>query len=144
MTDIFKLIIAIVVAVAIAYVVYLWFSKKTEGFEESCNKNYFLDLYYVEWCPYCKTFLPIFNSVGSTLTIGDKVVEVKAFEVEKIKESGGKPWENLRANKDRIPVNGYPTVRLYNPEGEMIAEFDGMRTKDGILDFLHRNEKLKN
>jgi len=141
MTDIFKLIIGTVIIIAIGYFVYVWFNKKSEGFE-SCS--YYLDLYYVDWCPHCTKILPIYNSLGSKLTIGDKNVEVSSFEFEKIKAKGGDAWENLRGRKDRDPINGFPTIRLYGPDEKMIAEFDGMRTKEGILDFLHRNDQLKN
>ena len=108
--------------------------RKAEGF--ASQADYFLDMYYADWCPHCVKAKPEFDALGSTQTIAGKKVLCQKFEYEAIQKEGGEAWKNLRANSDENPVSGFPTIRLYDSAGKQISEYAGDRTKNGFLSFL--------
>ena len=143
MSDLFKQsAVPIVLFVIGAVLIFLWFkNRRVEGFADSAGpaakgESYFFDMYYAEWCPHCTKALPIFQSFGPKQTIGGKTFVLTAYELDELREKGGEEWKNCRGNNEANPVKGYPTFRLYNSSGAMISEYDGPRTKEGMLEFL--------
>ena len=86
---------------------------------------YTLNMYYADWCPHCTSAKPEFAKLGATMTIDGKQVVCNAIEAEKNPELV------------REKVNGYPTVRLYDPAGKM-TEYEGERTEAGFRSFVKR------
>ncbi len=83
-------------------------------------------LYYVDWCPHCKSVKPGFEEFAKNgfVTVAGKNVKVQAVECEKESEkAAGKP------------IKGYPTFLLETAEGKTV-EFQGDRTPAGYLQFL--------
>jgi thiol-disulfide isomerase/thioredoxin len=107
----------------------VYYRRNREGFEgfEDAGK-YELIMYHAEWCPHCHSALPEFEKLGAIQTIGGKKVELSAIEAEK------------NPGKVREKVDGYPTIRLYTPEGKVV-NYDGPRTAEGLQEFL--NTQLK-
>jgi thiol-disulfide isomerase/thioredoxin len=101
-----------------------WFRmrKTTEGF---ASESYKMVMYGVDWCPHCVEAKPKFQELGTTQTIGGKTVEFAVVNPEKDK-----------AAAEGKNISGYPTFHLYNPDGSLMEEYEGPRTKEGILDFL--------
>lgn len=113
-------------AVAIGIALLIFWARTTkvhEGFAD--GGNYKMVMYGVDWCPHCVSAKPIFEGLGSTQTIGGKVVEFAVVNPEKDK-----------AAAEGKNISGYPTFHLYNPDGSLKEEYEGPRTKDGILSFL--------
>ena len=129
--------VALSIALVVVWVFRAKLFKKAEGFESQAD--YFLDMYYADWCPHCVKAKPEFDALGSTQTIGGKKVLCQKFEYEVLQKKGGDAWNNLRANKDENPVSGFPTIRLYSSDGKQVSEYAGDRTKDGFLAFLKAN-----
>ena len=98
-----------------------------EGFQatarESSQTPTFV-MYYADWCPHCVTTKPELAKLGSTQTIGATTVQIEKIE-EKDIPAAIKPT-----------IQGYPTIRLLNPDGTTKAEYEGARTSDGFLQFL--------
>lgn len=110
-----------------ALFIFLWAKyRRVEGFTDNA---YSFDMYYAEWCPHCHTALPEFMKLGSTQTIAGKKVMCSAIEAEKNPE------------KVRGKVEGFPTIQLYDPEGNLVATHSGERTKDSFVSFLQKNVK---
>ena len=112
------LAIAITVAV-IAAAVYFMKSRSISGFT-SGNSKPCLYFVYATWCPHCKTVLPAMQSLGDSIDIGGKSVDVRIIESEE---------------KDKIkalghPIEGYPTFLLKTAGG--MQEYSGERTVDAI------------
>lgn len=112
-----------------AFLIFLWvmsrISKTTkhEGFENT-PKPYEFVMYYADWCPHCQTAKPEFKKLGSKMTIGGTPVKCEAIEAEQNPE------------KVKGKIAGYPTIQLYDPEGNLVDEYSGSRTKDGFVSFL--------
>jgi thiol-disulfide isomerase/thioredoxin len=110
--------------------IFLWArSRKVEGFADapSADKVYKFIMYYADWCPHCHTAQPEFAKLGSIQTIGGKKVEIAAIEEKQIPES--------------VKVSGFPTIRLLGPDGAIVEEYGGDRTKAAFQAFLE--QKLK-
>ena len=112
------LIVAIAVAV-IAATVYFMKRRGISGFTDGNGKPclYFV---YATWCPHCKTVLPAMQSLGDSIDIDGKSVDVRIVESEE---------------KDKIkalghPVEGYPTFLLKTSNG--MKEYSGERSVDAI------------
>jgi len=106
-----------------------------EGFENNgmdasyvTSNPYKFTMYYVDWCPHCHHAKPEFEKLGSTQTIGGKTVQCEAIEAEKNPDA-------VRGKK----ISGYPTIHLYDPQGELIQEYSGARTEKGFRSFLQGN-----
>ena len=158
MSDLFKRSVLPYVIFGLGVIlIAMWFRKqKHEGFETitslkkqekvKCTKPkepWHFDMYFVEWCSYCKQAMPEFEKLGSKLTIGDKIVECNAYEYEKIKkehESRGlwydELWTNFRGNSTTNPIMGYPTFRLYRPNGTFVAQYDGERNAASMKQWI--------
>lgn len=112
------LIVAIAVAV-IAATVYFMKTRSLSGFV-SGNGNPCLYFVYATWCPHCKTVLPAMQSLGDSIDIDGKKVDIRIIESEE---------------KDKIkalghPIEGYPTFLLKTASG--MQEYSGERTVDAI------------
>jgi len=85
-------------------------------------------MYYVDWCPHCKSVKPVFNEFmgNGTVLVNGKSVKCKMV--------------NAEANPDAMKglnVKGYPSF-LLNSQGKLI-EFNGERNADGFMSFLNQN-----
>jgi len=106
-----------------------------EGFENNgleadyvTSNPYKFTMYYVDWCPHCHHAKPEFEKLGATQTIGGKTVQCAAIEAEKNPDA-------VRGKK----ISGYPTIHLYDPQGELVQEYSGARTANGFRAFLNKN-----
>ena len=98
-----------------------------EGFratDSETPRNPIFMMYYADWCPHCVTTKPELLKLGSTQTIGGTTVQIEKLE-EKDIPAAVKPT-----------IQGYPTIRLLNPDGTTKAEYEGERTSAGFLQFL--------
>ena len=93
-----------------------------EGF--SSDATFYM--FGVDWCPHCTSTKPIFDSLGSTQTIGGKTVQCVYVNPE-----------NEPEKAKGFPVDGYPTLILQ--KGSEQVKYSGPRTKDGFLQFLQQN-----
>ena len=82
-------------------------------------------LYYVDWCPHCKSVKPVFNEFmgNGTALINGKAVKVRMINPES--QPDAVAGKNIR---------GYPTFML-NTNGQDI-EYQGPRNADGWAAFL--------
>jgi len=117
----------LLVLVWVAYRLYLSFPMKgEEGFVNAVPIT--LTMYYADWCGHCQTAKPEFAKLGSTQTIGGKVVNIKMVNPET------QPDEVAGVN-----IRGFPTIVLKN--GDKVVEYAGHRTHDALLAFLQENVK---
>ena len=101
----------------------MWLSRG-EGFTASGADTF--SLYYVDWCPHCKTVKPAFQEFAKNgfITVAGQNVKVQAVECEKEPEkAAGKP------------IKGYPTILFEKASGQTV-EYSGDRTPEGYMAFL--------
>ena len=91
------------------------------------EKHATMYMFKTDWCPHCKTALPIwtdFINKNSNLKINNSVINFKTIDCEKEKEKC-----------DTFKIKGYPTFKLEKSSGEVI-EFDGSPKEALFMEFL--------
>ena len=107
-----------------------------EGFQNNNNKiavgpgKCAIVFFYAEWCGHCKRFKPEWNKfkkkmngkrVNGTILV---VMECSSEEEEKVQE---------------YDVNGFPTLKLLDANGQEIKEFSGQRNTNSLVEFVNNN-----
>jgi len=119
----------VLIALWIGYRLYLSFVMNSEGFASGGGNHKFV-MYYADWCGHCKTTKPTFAQLGSTQTIGGKTVDILMVSPETNPELVGDQ-----------KIAGYPTIRLLDSKGQMVAEYNGDRSLGDFQRFLTQNVK---
>ena len=86
-------------------------------------------LFFVNWCPHCKTFKPTWEKVASELnntSVNGKNVRFVSVDCEEKPELG-----------EKYNVEGYPTIKLL--KGNDIIGYDAKPEKATIVEFLHKS-----
>ena len=119
-----KLVYVGIFAIGVALIIF-WsrMTPRSEGFQGS--EGFRMVMYGVDWCPHCVTSKPQFLAIGPTQTIGGKTVTFELINPEKTPEA-------VKGKE----IHGFPTFHLYRGDGSLVKEYEGPRTKDGILKFL--------
>lgn len=84
-----------------------------------------LKLFYVDWCGHCKAFKPTWNKLKNK-----KISHVKFKDI------------NCETNKEiasKEGIEGFPTIRLYNSNDELVQELEGERNIDNIMNLIENN-----
>jgi thiol-disulfide isomerase/thioredoxin len=87
--------------------------------------------FYVDWCPYCKTALPVWNNLKSEYenkTIGG--YSIMFTEINCTKESA-----DVEQMVSKYNIEGYPTIKLLK-NGQVI-EYDAKPTEETLNVFLN-------
>ena len=124
----------------LGYYIYTnYFSNKTqysanrENFDtnQESNKTANLMLFYVDWCPHCKTAKPEWENLKSEYE-GKQIngYNLKFTEYNCTAESA----EN-DALMNKYKIEGYPTIKLL--KGDQVIEYDAKPTKSTMEQFLH-------
>lgn len=98
---------------------------------QQSNKTANLMLFYVDWCPHCKTAKPEWENLkseyegkiinGYTLAFTEYNCTTESAETEEL--------------MNKYKIEGYPTVKLL--KDNQIVEYDAKPTKSTMEQFLH-------
>ena len=80
-------------------------------------------MFGVDWCPHCVKAKPLFESLGSTVTIDGQNVELRYVNPETDKAAAA-----------GYQIDGYPTF-YFEKDGRKV-KYAGPRTAAGFQDFL--------
>jgi len=140
-TNIVLISLAIILIISVGiYLVKSTFSKKasfsanrehnTENVENS-NKVANMLLFYVDWCPHCKTAKPEWEQMkeefdgkqinGYTLVFTEYNCTNETPEIEEL--------------MDKYKIDGYPTIKLV--KDNQVIEYDAKPTKSTMTQFLN-------
>lgn len=94
-------------------------------------------MFFAEWCPHCHNVRPHWNEMKEQILL-ENPDEFEIAEYEDIhKENGIQELKNKYLDKqEELFIQGYPTIGGIK-NGKYI-EFNGGRTKEGLLEFAHK------
>jgi len=95
--------------------------------------DFFLDV-YADWCGPCKAVAPQIAKVAYVLEkigVNDKV------KVGKIDADGN------HLDRTYLPETGIPNMKLFSAKGNKVVKYQGNRTAEDILRFIHTNGENK-
>ena len=95
------------------------------------NKVATMMLFYVDWCPHCKTAKPEWENLKSEYE--GKQINGYNLVFTEYNCTTESPETDELMNKYKI--EGYPTVKLI--KDNQVIEYDAMPTKDTMEQFLH-------
>lgn len=105
-------------------------NRENNNDEETSNKTANLMLFYVDWCPHCKTAKPEWNSLKEEYD--GKVINgyTVVFEEYNCTTESGDVEDLINKYK----IEGYPTIKLI--KDSQVIEFDAKPTKSTLEQFL--------
>jgi len=98
--------------------------------DQEKKKGIVLIWFYATWCGHCVDMESEWEKLSNNSPKGLKLAKIESSNMDNYKKSPGE--EELR---------GFPTLRLYSKGGNLIKEYDGERSYQGIYDFA--NDYLK-
>jgi len=125
-TDIALYVGIALVLIWVIYRIYILFAFKNQEHFDNPDSSYTFTMYYADWCGHCQNAKPEFVKLGSTQTIGGKVVNIKMVN----------PEENPN-EASGVDIRGFPTIIL--KKGTQSIEYSGQRTYADFLSFLQQN-----
>jgi len=129
------ILVSAVVLIGVSYYVYNTYVMprlepsfvQNNEFVKDSDKEAELMLFYVDWCPHCKTAKPIWNNMKEKFN-GKMVNNTKLF----FKEVNCEKEEELA---DKYKISGFPTIKLV--KDNEIVEFDAKPSEETLTQFIN-------
>ena len=97
----------------------------------NANKTATLMLFYVDWCPYCKTAKPEWESLKSEYDGRN----INGYTITFVEHNCTNESEEVSNLLNKYNIEGYPTIKLLK-DNEVI-EYDAKPTKSTMENFLN-------
>jgi thiol-disulfide isomerase/thioredoxin len=94
------------------------------------NKTATLMLFYVDWCPHCKTAKPEWESLKSEYD----GKTINGYSMSFIEYNCTNESEDVSQLMDKYNIEGYPTIKLL--KDNQVIEYDAKPTKSTMEQFL--------
>jgi len=150
----FPIIITTVACIAIAIILFLMRgymnSRKRDMEGYSNTKGVKLIMFHVNWCPYCKTAMPVWKKIENSyngVSVNGKVVNV--ISLDSTDENYTSPdFDNksvetilnqFTKDSDKFKIEGYPTIVIADADNRILAEFNKSTTYENLEQFINEN-----
>jgi len=140
MTWKFAVIIFVLVLIGLAYYTYKQYANGNTTFhanrenipkEQNSNKTATLMLFYVDWCPHCKTAKPEWESLKSEYDSKT----INGYTIHFMEYNCTNESPEITQLMDKYNIEGYPTIKLV--KDNQIIEYDAKPTKSTMEQFLN-------
>ena len=129
-----QMVICALLLILVVLVIYYVNQNRNENFTDDDSRPVVLYLFYVDWCPHCKTAKPQLSKLEKDLAKNNNKVNGKTVEVRQVNCEGSDEEKELARNND---VKAYPTVVL-DKDGEKV-EFNQAVSAEALNEFLKEN-----
>ncbi len=127
------------ILIIVAYYTYKQYSDKTifhanrENIpkDQSSNKTATLMLFYVDWCPHCKTAKPEWENLRSEY----EGKSINGYNLMFVEHNCTNENDEVSQLMDKYNIEGYPTIKLV--KDNQIIEYDAKPTKSTMEQFLN-------
>ena len=86
------------------------------------KKPLVIKLFWVEWCGHCRKFKPVWEKLKRENTEDVNYEDVNCEEEKEIAHDEG--------------IQGFPTIRLYDADNNLLEELEGSRDEDNIKNLI--------
>ena len=99
--------------------------------EQNSNKTATLMLFYVDWCPHCKTAKPEWDALKSEY----EGKSINGYTIQFTEHNCTNESAEVSQLMDKYNIEGYPTIKL--SKDNQIIEYDAKPTKSTMEQFLN-------
>ena len=99
--------------------------------DQNSNKTATLMLFYVDWCPHCKTAKPEWESLKSEYD----GKTINGYTINFMEYNCTTESDEVSQLMDKYNIEGYPTIKLI--KDNQVIEYDAKPTKSTMEQFLH-------
>lgn len=134
------IIIAVVIFSVLGYYVYYQFTNNKTGFnsnrehvtkDENSSKVAEMMLFYVDWCPHCKTAKPEWEELKAEY----EGKQINGYNLKFTEYNCTAETAENDALMNKYKIEGYPTIKLL--KDSQVVEYDAKPTKSTMEQFLH-------
>lgn len=134
------LILAIVAFSVLGYLFYNQFVNKSTAFNANrengqintnSNKTAEMMLFYVDWCPHCKTAKPEWENLKAEY----EGKQINGYTIIFTEYNCTAESAENEALMNKYKIEGYPTIKLL--KDSQVIEYDAKPTKSTMEQFLH-------
>jgi thiol-disulfide isomerase/thioredoxin len=134
------IIVAIIAFSILGYLLYNQFVNKNSIFnanrehtttDPNSNKTAEMMLFYVDWCPHCKTAKPEWETLKSEY----EGKQINGYNLKFTEYNCTAETSENEALMNKYKIEGYPTIKLL--KGSEVIEYDAKPTKVTMEQFLH-------
>ena len=128
------------ILIIVAYFVYKQYSNEKTAFhanreniqkDQNSNKTATLMLFYVDWCPHCKTAKPEWETLKSE----NDGKSINGYNINFVEYNCTNESAETTQLMDKYNIEGYPTIKLI--KDNQVIEYDAKPTKSTMEQFLH-------
>lgn len=98
---------------------------------QNSNKTASLMLFYVDWCPHCKTAKPEWESLKSEY----EGKSINGYNLSFLEYNCTEETAEISNLMDKYSIEGYPTIKLV--KDNQVIEYDAKPTKSTMEQFLN-------
>lgn len=132
-------VVIAILLVVIGYYTYKEYANKTTFHanrenipkDQNSNKTATLMLFYVDWCPHCKTAKPEWENLKSEYD----GKSINGYTVTFVEHNCTNETDEVSQLMDKYNIEGYPTIKLV--KDNQIIEYDAKPTKSTMEQFLN-------
>ena len=106
-------------------------NREHDAINSDSNKVATMMLFYVDWCPHCKTAKPEWDELKEEYSNSN----INGYRVLFTEVNCTEETPEIESLIQKFKIEGYPTIKLVK-EGQVI-EYDAKPTKSTMLDFLN-------
>lgn len=99
--------------------------------DENSNKTATMMLFYVDWCPHCKTAKPEWNDLKAEYD----GKSINGYTITFVEYNCTNESAEVSSLMDKYNIEGYPTIKLL--KDNQIIEYDAKPTKSTMEQFLN-------
>ena len=134
------IIIVVIVLIIFAYYTYKQYADTKTAFkanrehvpkDQNSNKTATLMVFYVDWCPHCKTAKPEWETLKSQYD----GKEINGYTISFMEYNCTNESEEVSQLMDKYNIEGYPTIKLI--KDNQVIEYDAKPTKSTMEQFLN-------
>jgi len=133
------IIVGVIALLLVAYYMYTSATKKSAftanrehiPVNQNSNKTATLMLFYVDWCPHCKTAKPEWEALKSKY----EGKSINGYTVNFVEYNCTEETAEVSQLMDKYHIEGYPTIKLL--KDNQVIEYDAKPTKSTMEQFLN-------